>query len=82
MSAGGGGAQSAAPSLHDTMDSLPGMFTAADRCDGCSARARYLVVLSTNKAIQLCGHHATKNKAALEQQGALLFDSETNISPD
>jgi hypothetical protein len=49
-------------------------FTAQDRCDGCSAQAKYLIVLSTGGTLQLCGHHTRRNTEALDKLGALILE--------
>jgi hypothetical protein len=41
-------------------------FTAADRCDRCSARARVLAVLHSGGQLYFCGHHAQVHQPALQ----------------
>ena len=57
---------------------MPTKFTAQDRCDGCSARARYYVLLESGGSVQLCGHHMHNSKDALEKQGALILEPEVD----
>lgn len=56
-------------------------FTARDRCDGCSARAKYLIVLATGGELQFCGHHTDTFRASLESQGAKILDP-ADLDPD
>lgn len=49
-------------------------FTAQDRCDRCSAQAKFLVVLTSQAELQLCGHHTNKHKDALLAQGAEVIE--------
>lgn len=56
-------------------------FTARDRCDGCSARAKFLVVLSSGGELQFCGHHAEKFRTTLQEQGAVILDP-ADLDPD
>lgn len=49
-------------------------LTVRDRCDGCSARAKYLIVLDSGKELTLCGHHTKNSRERLEAQGAVIID--------
>lgn len=60
-------------------------FTARDRCDGCSARAKYLIVLDSGNELTLCGHHTEELRAPLEAKGAMIIDPrdlDTDVEPD
>lgn len=56
-------------------------FTARDRCDGCSARAKYLIILASNAELQLCGHHTERFRQRLDEQGATIIDP-SDVDPD
>lgn len=45
-------------------ETQPYVFTAHDRCDGCSAQAYVRVTLLTGELL-FCGHHAYVNREAL-----------------
>ena len=68
----------AAPSCHVGVETMSRKFTSADRCDGCSARAKFLIMLPSGGSIQLCGHHTNKSMAALEKQGALILEPDAD----
>lgn len=51
------------------------VFTAADRCDACTARAKAKVILSSGGELIFCGHHTEKYRAALASQGAMITES-------
>lgn len=50
------------------------LLTKEDRCDGCSAEAKSLVVLRSGGELLLCGHHTDRHREALEAKGGLILD--------
>lgn len=50
------------------------ILTKQDRCDACSAEARYIVVLQSGGDLILCGHHTDKHREALEARGGIILD--------
>lgn len=63
----------------DTVELIPNLITAEDRCDGCGVEARAVVILDLPEppnVILLCGHHANKHEAALLIQGAHIYRKE------
>lgn len=56
-------------------------FTARDRCDGCSARAKYLIVLASGGELQFCGHHTERFRSSLKEQGATILNP-SDLDPD
>lgn len=53
-------------------------LTSKDRCDGCSARAKHVVVLLSGGKLYLCGHHTDRSRDALESQGATIYTPNIN----
>ena len=43
------------------------LFTIADRCDRCNARASLLAMLHTGGQLLFCGHHARTHRSALAE---------------
>jgi hypothetical protein len=56
---------STSPVLH-----LSRRFTAADRCDRCSAHARVLAVLHSGGELYFCDHHARVHRPALRHKAS------------
>ena len=48
-------------------------LSATDRCDRCSAQAYVRVVLPGGADLLFCGHHWSRNEAALAARGAALI---------
>lgn len=63
---------STSPVLH-----LDRRFTAADRCDRCSARAKVLAVLHSGGQLYFCGHHARVHRPALQRLASFFGEQVT-----
>lgn len=50
------------------------LFTAADRCDRCGARASLFALLHAGGQVMLCGYHADAHRSALSQVALVLED--------
>lgn len=49
-------------------------FTSLDRCDRCSARAKFLAVLASKSELNFCGHHGSQHLDALIASGAEVIE--------
>jgi hypothetical protein len=60
-------------------EGLDSLFSGAERCDRCSARARVLALLHSGRQPLFCGHHAAAHRSSLEQI-AVFFEDPTQLA--
>ena len=54
--------------------SIGSLFSGADLCDRCSARAVVIALLHSGGQLLFCGHHARLHRAALDGIADIYYD--------
>lgn len=50
------------------------LLISVDRCDACGARAKVIATLASGRSLAFCGHHASRHRSALKEQGAKVTE--------
>jgi predicted enzyme related to lactoylglutathione lyase len=56
-----------------SLDEIPETLTSSDRCDGCSAQAKHVAVLTSGKVLYFCGHHTARHMDKIVADGGQII---------